>query len=397
MTTKNGNEVSPAKIIQPGLLLLVHQKPAHGYELIQKINGLNFDDVIEPATIYRHLRRMEKKGLLKSDWETSGPGPARRLYKITGKGVDALNDAVVRIEQQKKKLEHFLLRAKNEANWEATRMKRNPDSFKIIHAGALRKPMKECIHLLKEKYPDLKVELEYAGSRTCARAVAEGKIVDVIALADYKVFNQILIPRFVDTSFVFATDQMVLAFDEFSVDSDKINEHNWMDILLEGDWLKYGRSDHRQDPCGYRTLMLWQLAEKYYDRPGLYAALEEKWSDMFPKSIDLAAALIQGKVDYGFMYRSVARQMGLNYIRFPREINLSDPRLADYYAQAEVNIEDCYPAMDTMDAKICGAPIEFAVAIPRNSNLKDIAREFVELLTGPEGEKILEQNGLIPC
>ncbi|MCF8012315.1 MAG: extracellular solute-binding protein [Clostridiales bacterium] len=273
-------------------------------------------------------------------------------------------------------------------------MKHNPDSFKIIHAGALRKPVKECIHLMMKRYPELQVELEYAGSRACARAVAGGKVVDIIALADYKVFNEILIPRFVDTSFVFATDQVVLAFDEFSVNSDKINRHNWMDVLLDSNWLKYGRSDQHQDPCGYRTLILWKLAEKYYNRPGLYDALEEKCTDIFPKSIDLAGALMQGKVDYGFEYLSVARQMGLNYIQFPREINLSDPRLAEYYAGAQIKIEGCYPDMDTV---ITGAPIEFAVAIPRNSNRKELAREFIELLTGPEGEEILEQNGLIPC
>lgn len=273
-------------------------------------------------------------------------------------------------------------------------MKRNLNSFKVLHAGALRKPMKECIHVLREKYPDLEVELEYAGSRACARAVAEGKIVDVIALADYKLFNEILIPRFVDTSFVFATDQMVLAFDEFSVDSDKINEENWMDVLLGSDKLKYGRSDHHLDPCGYRTLILWQLAEKFYNRPGLYKLLEDNWSNVYPKSFDLAVALLQGKIDYGFAYLSVTRQMNLRYIQFPPEINLSDPRLADYYAQAKVIVEGSYPGLDT---EIVGAPIELAVAIPKNSNQKKLAQEFIDILTGPRGEEILEQNGLIPC
>lgn len=78
----------------------------------------------------------------------------------------------------------------------------NPHALKILHAGALRKPIKECIHILWEKYPELKVELDYAGSRACAKAVAEGKVVDVIALADYKVFNDILVPKFIDISLI---------------------------------------------------------------------------------------------------------------------------------------------------------------------------------------------------
>ena len=273
-------------------------------------------------------------------------------------------------------------------------MKTDPNALKILHAGALRKPIKDCIHILWEKYPDLKIELDYAGSRACASAVAEGKIVDVIALADYQVFNDILIPRFVDTSFVFATDQIVLAFDEFSTDSNQINEQNWMDVLLGNATIKYARSDHRLDPCGYRTLMLWQLAEHYYARPGLYQALENGWSNLYPKSLDLAVSLMEGKIDFGFEYLSVAKQMDLPFIQFPPEINLSDPRHADYYARAKVIIEGSYPGLES---EICGAPIEFAVSIPKNSNQKELALEFIEILTGPRGEEILEANGLIPC
>ncbi len=273
-------------------------------------------------------------------------------------------------------------------------MKKQPEALKILHAGALRKPIKECIHILWEKYPGLPVELEYAGSRACARAVVEGKVVDVIALADYKVFQELLIPKFVDTSFVFATDQMVLAFDEFSPGSKDINSGNWMDVLLGNPDIRYARSDHRLDPCGYRTLMLWQLAEIYYQRPGLYQRLESGWSNLYPKSLDLAVALMEGKVDYGFEYLSVTRQMNLQYIQFPPEINLSDPRYADYYATAKVRIEGSYPQLETV---ITGAPIEFAVAIPKNSNQKKLAQEFIDILTGPRGEKVLEDNGLIPC
>ncbi len=273
-------------------------------------------------------------------------------------------------------------------------MKTDPNSLKILHAGALRKPIKECIHILWGKYPNLKVELDYAGSRACANAVAEGKIVDVIALADYQVFSDILIPRFVDTCFAFATDQMVLAFDEFSIDSDKINSLNWMDVLLSNPAIKYALSDYRLDPCGYRTLMLWQLAEKYYTKPGLYHNLVNGTSSLYSKSFDLAVALMEGKIDYGFEYRSVAKQMNLQFIHFPAEINLSDPRLTDCYARAKVVIEGNSPGMKT---EILGAPIEFAVSIPKNSNQKKIAQDFIEILTGPRGEGILEANGLIPC
>lgn len=273
-------------------------------------------------------------------------------------------------------------------------MKTDLNSFKVLHAGALRKPIKECIHILKQIYPELNIELDYAGSRVCAKAVSEGRVVDVIALADYRLFDDMLIPRFVDTSFVFATDQMVLAFDEFSIDSGIINSENWMDVLTDNEKIRFVRSDHNLDPCGYRTLMLWQLAETYYNKPELGKLLNNSCYKVYPKSLDIAMALLEGKVDYGFSYLSVTKQMNLQYIQFPVEINFSDPRLASYYAKAKVVVEGSYAALET---EIVGAPIEFAIAIPKNSNQKEIAQQFIDILTGPQGEKILEENGLIPC
>lgn len=265
--------------------------------------------------------------------------------------------------------------------------------FKILHAGALRKPIKELFFLLRERYPHLKVEIEYAGSRSCAKAVAGGKIVDVLILADQKIFYDLLIPKYVDKCFVFATDQIVLGYDHFSTGAEDISKNNWMKVLL-GQGVKYARSNHHLDPCGYRTLMLWQLAEKYYQMPGLFAQLENSQSNLYPKSIDVAVALLEGEIDYGFIYMSVARQMDLNYITLPAEINFSDPRLAEHYAQAKVLVEGNYSGLEV---EISGVPIEFAAAIPNNAEYKDIAREFILLLTSFQGEEILERNGLISC
>jgi len=108
MAVKNGEDISLDKMIQPGLLLFVYIKPSHGYELIQNFNNLQPVEEVEPGTIYRNLRRMEKNGLLTSSWQTSESGPARRLYEITEKGIKALSHAAVKIDQQKKQLEYFL-------------------------------------------------------------------------------------------------------------------------------------------------------------------------------------------------------------------------------------------------------------------------------------------------
>lgn len=106
---QNGTGITLDKMIQPTLLLLICQKPAHGYELIQNFKALDPTEVVEPGTIYRYLRRMESEGFIKSQWEASEAGPARRQYQITTLGFEALKEAEIKLEHQKKQVEDFLI------------------------------------------------------------------------------------------------------------------------------------------------------------------------------------------------------------------------------------------------------------------------------------------------
>lgn len=269
-------------------------------------------------------------------------------------------------------------------------------TLKIIQAAALSHPFKECIRRFWKKYPDINVELETAGSRNCARRVIEGADVDLIGLADPAVFAELLVPQFVDEYFVIATDQIVVTYDDFSRRSREINADNWVDILLS-EGVSFARADHKVVPCGYRTLMVWQLAERFYQRPGIYQRLCEKSlpEDDYQSVTDLTAAILEGRVDYSFQYLSVAKQFGLSYVKLPSRINLSNPAHADFYSEATVVIwERRYSPKPVI---IKGAPIEFAVAIAKHSPRKELAGAFIEFLTGKEGGSILEECGLIPC
>ncbi|MCL6634210.1 MAG: extracellular solute-binding protein [Peptococcaceae bacterium] len=269
-------------------------------------------------------------------------------------------------------------------------------TLKIIQAAALRYPFKECIRRFWKRYPGVNVELETAGSRNCARRVMEGADVDLIGLADPAVFAELLVPEFVDEYFVFATDQIVITYDDFSRRSREIHSGNWVDVLLS-EGVSFARADHRVVPCGYRTLMVWQLAEKFYQRSGIYRRLCEKSvpEDDYQSVTDLTAAILEGRVDYSFQYLSVAKQFGLNYIKLPAKINLSSPAYADFYNGATVVIwEKRYSPRPVI---LKGAPIEFAVAAAKKSPRKELAGAFIDFLTGKEGGSILEDCGLIPC
>lgn len=102
------------KLVEPCLLLLLHEKPSHGYELIEKLVEFGFDDdAPDPGTVYRNLRRMEEDGLVKSSWMTNGPGPAKRLYEVTPEAANLLATWADDIRKNIERLENFLVRYKN--------------------------------------------------------------------------------------------------------------------------------------------------------------------------------------------------------------------------------------------------------------------------------------------
>lgn len=80
----------PKNFIRPCLLLLLSERPSHGYDLLERLAGLGLK-AIDPGGLYRALRAMEQEGLVVSRWEPSELGPARRTYSTTDEGKDWLH------------------------------------------------------------------------------------------------------------------------------------------------------------------------------------------------------------------------------------------------------------------------------------------------------------------
>jgi len=98
----------PRNFVLPCLLLLLCDGPAHGYDLVERLAPFGFSS--EPPVVYRNLRRMEAEGLVSSAWDTSGKGPARRIYRLTAKGVRHLDAWKIAIQYQRDVLDTFLNR-----------------------------------------------------------------------------------------------------------------------------------------------------------------------------------------------------------------------------------------------------------------------------------------------
>lgn len=102
------------RYIQPSILMALKDKPSYGYELIQVIGQFGFvEGQAPPGMIYRHLRDLEENGLVASEWETDGAGPAKRVYQLTGEGSEVLNYWIIYMKKQAERLLSFVERYEN--------------------------------------------------------------------------------------------------------------------------------------------------------------------------------------------------------------------------------------------------------------------------------------------
>jgi PadR family transcriptional regulator, regulatory protein PadR len=93
--------------IEPCLLLLLRERPSHGYELVDRLKTLGIADG-DPGGVYRALRGLEREGLAKSAWRPSAAGPARRTYHLTAEGLVALDAVISEVRDTRRTLDAYL-------------------------------------------------------------------------------------------------------------------------------------------------------------------------------------------------------------------------------------------------------------------------------------------------
>ncbi len=268
----------------------------------------------------------------------------------------------------------------------------SPD-ITIFHAGSLSVPFKELADSFKIEHPGFNPKMESSGSVDAARKITDlDKNCDLIAVADYLVIENLLIPDHTDWQYGFASNEMVIAYSDGSKNAAKITADNWYQLIQE-EGVFIGRSDPNADPCGYRTIFMFKLAEKFYHVPGLAEKLTGLDNSVIrPKEVDLLSLLHGGNIDYLFIYKSVAIQHQLRFVELPDELNLSDPKLEEWYGQVSVKVRGKKPGDLT---EIKGSSILYSFSIPENAENPEGALEFIRFVTDPEkGGKIFQKNGM---
>lgn len=274
------------------------------------------------------------------------------------------------------------------------------NKLSIFHAGSLTVPFAKIEKDFETKYPDIDVQREAGGSTKMARMISEvGKPADIMASADYKVIDNNLIPKFANFNIRFATNQLVLCYTDQSKYSDKINKDNWYEILQKKG-VNWGHSDPNLDPCGYRSLMVLQLAETFYNIDGLYQKIIDNRpkKNIRAKAVELVNLLKTGNMDYAWEYLSVAIQHDLKFIKMDEHINLGNYQYDDFYKQATVKVTGKKPG--TWITKK-GQSCTYGITMIKDAPNPEAAKLFLAFLLSPDhGLKTLKTMGqppFIPC
>jgi len=292
----------------------------------------------------------------------------------------------------------------------------------VFHAGSLAIPFEELEKRFEELHPDVDVRREVSGSAAAVRKLTElDRSADIVATADHSLIGSMMMendPKLADWYIQFAKNQMILAYTDRSRYRDNIDQDNWFDVLLRTD-VRFGFSNPNDDPCGYRALMVIQLAGLHYNRTYLFDELIEKntgvvcsekdgsYSIIVPETpeidpdtdkimmrsaaVGLISALELGEMDYLFIYRSVAyqhRESGVEFLELPEAVDLSSADHADLYGRVEL--------IQASGNEVRAKPIVYGITIPSTVKKMDLALDFVEMLLGTTGRQIFNDNGQPP-
>jgi molybdate/tungstate transport system substrate-binding protein len=292
----------------------------------------------------------------------------------------------------------------------------------VIVAGSLLVPMDQIETEFEREYPDIDVFVEGHGSIQVIRHITElHHEADVIAVADYSLIPMMMYGNYIpgsDDSYAdwhlkFSTNSLGIAYTSTSKYADEINSSNWYQILSDPE-VTLGISDARFDACGYRAMMLCQLAELYYENTSIFErligsrftqpmtvtesggvytisvpeVLEPAKSNLAVRgnSVWLLFLLDSGDIDYAFQYRSVAEQHGLEFLELPAEIDLSSENHSESYSRVKVRLD--YQRFQTVQPEFYGEPIVYGLTIPNNAPHPEQAAQFVEFLFSREGRSI---------
>ncbi len=296
--------------------------------------------------------------------------------------------------------------------------------LKVMCADSLIVPFEALAQQFETQNPNIDVTIEGHGSIQVIRHVTElGSEQDIVAVADYSLIPMLMynneIPGtrkdYANWYMIFTSNRLGLVYTNVSKNADIINNSNWYDILSQST-IRIGLPIPWIDSCGYRALMMCQLAEVYYGNATIFERVlgnfsppitmteisgitnisvpellnPEKDITLRGSSILLSNLIESGDLDYNFEYESIAKQRGFEFLELPPEIDLSSVNFSEQYNDVLVFLE--FQRFASVIPEFYGEPIRYALTIPANAPHSDAAIQFIEFLLSAEGQEVMSQS-----
>lgn len=98
------------KLLQPNILILLAKHKLHGYLIIQELEskGLFHGEKADNTGIYRTLKTMEDRLLVRSEWDLDGSGAAKKVYRITDEGLGCLRNWIGTLRDYKETIDGII-------------------------------------------------------------------------------------------------------------------------------------------------------------------------------------------------------------------------------------------------------------------------------------------------
>lgn len=97
------------RFLEPCLLLLLRADATHGYNLLDGLHRFGFTpETLDASVVYRVLREMEDAGWVRSQWDTAGSGPPRRVYAVTPDGEGYLAAWIDDLRHTRDEIDRFI-------------------------------------------------------------------------------------------------------------------------------------------------------------------------------------------------------------------------------------------------------------------------------------------------
>lgn len=105
------------RFVEPVLLYLLKKKGrSYGYELAVELREHALTDAsIEAAALYKTLRQLEQNDCVTSEWDVTGVGPARRVYRLTPHGEEHLAEWIIVLDHMARSMTRFVRTAGKQA------------------------------------------------------------------------------------------------------------------------------------------------------------------------------------------------------------------------------------------------------------------------------------------